>query len=170
MRSVVNSDRELDRILDEALASYGAMEPRPGLERRVLHRVRAASVRRRWLLLVPVLAALLLAIGIRLWPGIRTIDALPPQPSSIARAPVIAAPRIAKVIARSARPRVFPRREGLPRKALFPTPSPLTPDERALLFLASKRPGQTEDFAAHREIEPIEISELQITPLPDSGE
>jgi len=41
------SDGEIDRIIAEALHSYGAGEPRPGLERRILARVAAAGPRRR---------------------------------------------------------------------------------------------------------------------------
>jgi hypothetical protein len=62
MRS--NQPDELDRLLDEALASYSSEEPRPGLERRVLKRVRAERAPRRfgwwrWAVAVPVLASLL---------------------------------------------------------------------------------------------------------------
>lgn len=39
---------ELDKILDSALASYSQEEPRPGLDRRILNRIRAEGETRRF--------------------------------------------------------------------------------------------------------------------------
>ena len=41
MRSDEGDER--DRLLDEALSSYSAEEPRPGLEQRVLNRIHAEA-------------------------------------------------------------------------------------------------------------------------------
>jgi uncharacterized membrane protein YidH (DUF202 family) len=58
---------ELDKILDGPLSTYSREEPRPGLDSRVLNRIRTARERRsfgwlRWAMAIPAFACLLLAI------------------------------------------------------------------------------------------------------------
>ena len=62
---------ELDKILDSALASYSQEEPRPGLDARVLKRIRAAGEARsfawwRWATAIPVFACLLF-LAVTFW-------------------------------------------------------------------------------------------------------
>jgi len=147
---------ELDRILDEALASYARAEPRAGLPQRVMARVRsdAKPSWRRWLLL-PVGAALVLsAIAVEMWPGEN------PPPPPLARLDVIKVPRVesgAAVIVKRA-----PRREPSPR------PPTLTSEERALLAFARVAPEaalQLTEPDKPVEIEPIDIRPLKIDGL-----
>ncbi|MBZ5619471.1 MAG: hypothetical protein LAQ69_12220 [Acidobacteriia bacterium] len=175
MRS--NQPDELDKLLDEALASYSSEEPRPGLEQRVLGRVRAAGTQRRfgwwrWAVAIPVLASLLVvAITHRVKPQAtiaeRTIStAQPPATTDAASAeePQAAAPR--------RRHRVVTRpvvaRSPLPRLSVFPRPSALSPEERALVDLVARFPDQAREVlieADQRSAEPIEIRKIQIPPL-----
>jgi hypothetical protein len=57
-------------------------------------------------------------------------------------------------------------RETLPKEEVFPTPSPLTAEERAAIALVrdpAQMPRQTD--TAGVEITPIHIAELQIKPI-----
>jgi hypothetical protein len=70
-----NNYDELDRQLNAALARYAAVEPRPGLEERVLANLRtapaAASVRAwwRWSLAAAAVAVVVVALALALRPG-----------------------------------------------------------------------------------------------------
>ena len=78
-----NND-ELDKILEDGLASYSSGEPWPGLEDRVLSRVAAAGAARkrriwRWMIVaVPAAACLLLGVS-GLWrkPEVRPVERAP---------------------------------------------------------------------------------------------
>jgi hypothetical protein len=174
MRS--NQPDELDRLLDELLASYSSEEPRPGLEQRVLGRVRAESTPRRfdwwrWAVAVPVFAALLL---------LTITHRVKPQAPSVERnlasveAPAItdlalAQPRHApRRIRRVGNPPVVARAP-LPRRAVFPLPVPLSAEERAVLDLATRFPDQARQVlieADERSRQPIEIQRIEIPLLP----
>jgi hypothetical protein len=55
----------------------------------------------------------------------------------------------------------------------FPTPTPLTDEERALLAFVAQSPKQAEEVLADaksRSSKPIEIKEIQLEPLPDGGQ
>jgi hypothetical protein len=64
------------------------------------------------------------------------------------------------------------RREPLPKLEQFPTPVPLTAEERALIAFVTRYPKEAqqafEDLRKRSE-EPIEIQPIQIPPLEDSG-
>lgn len=60
----------------------------------------------------------------------------------------------------------------LPKREQFPTPTPLTAEERALLAFVEQSPRQAEKVLAdtrRRSEEPIRIEEIHIEPLPDGG-
>jgi len=61
-------DREIDRWLDDALAQYGKVEPRPGLEGRVLARLaearREPTRKLRWWSALAFSAAAILVLGV----------------------------------------------------------------------------------------------------------
>lgn len=179
MRS--NQPDELDRLLDEALASYSSEEPRPGLEQRVLGRVRAAGTPRRfgwwrWAVAIPVFASLLV-LAINHW-------SKPQQPTAernLASARPAAATVVAPVQLRHAAPhrarRVVNRpmvtRSPLPKREVFPLPAPLSPEERALVDLVTRFPDQAREIlieADRRSRQPIEIPRIEIPPLPDGSE
>ncbi len=89
-------DRQLDRWLDEALARYSDVEPRAGLEQRILSNLRTQPQRRPWWqwAWIPVAAAVLIAAGV-LW---MTHPARPDAPPSRAEGgPPLAEHREARV-------------------------------------------------------------------------
>jgi hypothetical protein len=188
MRS--NQPDELDKLLDEALASYSSEEPRPGLEQRVLHHVRAAGPPRRvswwrWAIAIPMFAALMLL----------AVTHLLKAPAIAQRAklqPAVAAPSLAstrqpaRTAAASGKPRSAPTRRAhpivatavavrreLPKGGVFPLPAPLSPEERALLDLVTRFPDQARDVlieADQRSSQPIKIPRIEIPPLPGGSE
>jgi len=165
---------ELDRLLDEALASYSNEEPRPGLEQRVLGRVRAAGTSRRfawlrWAVAIPVFSLLVLAITHRSKPQAASVDRnlASAKPPATAVAPPAGLRRAAVRRARVRRPEVA--RSPLPKRAVFPLPAPLSPEERALVDLVTRFPDQARQVlveASQRTSQPIEIPRIEIPPLP----
>jgi hypothetical protein len=159
---------EFDKLIDGALSSYSTAEPLAGLEQRVLDRVRAteASRRRRlwWAALAlatPALAAILFFAPVRK-PDPIPIATVTPQPSARvepAPPPPSAAPKRALAKPRRAPARVLPKRE------VFPTLSPLTPEERLLVQLAESRP----QMLLTRPVGDIEIKPIEIAPLHIDG-
>ena len=166
----MNDHSQPDRWLDDELARYSTVEPRPGLEHRVLAHVRAESARRRkswlrWAIIAPAAALLLFVIDYDIPRPSHTQPALAP-PSRAVASPArktLGAPRKSPSLV-SAR-----KREPLPRLAVFPSPEPLTPQEM-LLFAAlhdspevvaklGVPPGPLQPPA------PIEIQQLKFAPL-----
>jgi hypothetical protein len=141
-------DRLLDRLLDGALAAQH-VEPREGLEQRILANLRARPTTRpwwRWIWVPAALAAaVLLILGLRVMrrpepvgnPAIATPAPIAPVPSpkqpeapaamAKHRAPRGSSPRTRTVAAIAAPP--------LPRRETFPSPTPLTAEERMMLTL-----------------------------------
>lgn len=186
-----NDDRdELDDVIDGALPAYSSADPMEGLENRVLHRVQAAGAARRspWpyrlAFAIPALAALLfVGIALRIgWnSGSRTTDrarraavsepsSLTPEPQpSPAPATRVAEPKrgIKKGLAHSAPAR------SLPKKECFPTPMPMTDEERALVAWVGRAPIEAVQAFAElqkRSAEPIAIQPIQIPPLQSDGD
>ncbi|HXM42187.1 MAG TPA: hypothetical protein VN924_13115 [Bryobacteraceae bacterium] len=144
---------ELDRALDEALARYSSAEPLAGLEQRVLNRVRAERPGRRigrWAWAV-ALAAGMIATAV-FWVG----QAFRPVPQQILT-------RATPPVQTTAPPPVLGKRHRQARR-----PVPLTSEERALLALATRAPGQAREALLElpvRSTEPIRIEEIKIEPL-----
>jgi hypothetical protein len=172
---------ELDRLLDEALASYSSEEPRPGLEQRVLSRVRAEGTARRvdwwrWALAIPVFASLvLLAITHRARPQAAQVERN--HSSAHAPATTVAAPAEPRHAAPRHAHRVLNRpvvaRSPLPKRDVFPLPAPLSLEERALVDLVTRFPDQAREIfieADQRSRQPIEIQRIEIPPLPGGSE
>ena len=160
---------DLETIIDGALAGYSAAEPLEGIERRVLNRVRAderARIRRRWALgFALALAASVAAAFILLQP--RTVP--PPEAARI----VLPDPVIEPTPSRHQPPgRREGRRRSLPKARQFPLPVPLSGEERALLALVERHPVEAQQVFAElqkRGEEPLEITPIQIAPLPGNG-
>ena len=151
---------EVEQALAEGLRHYASAEPLAGLEQRVLERIRAEQTRRRFARLgwwPGALAAALASAGLiaGLWmrgaPQALTIRWASPQPPRITA--------IAQVHPRSARHagRLRLRRQ-------FPTPTPLTAEERALLAFVAQSPAEARDFV-ERTDEPIRVETIRIPPL-----
>ena len=175
-----DNDTRLERILEQGISSYTHCEPLAGLEERIMARLHLAErprerTQRRWAALAAGLALLIVGVSIY-WP-MRHVE---PKPVRIAAAetktppfePIQAPnqpPRIRKPMHRSRQV------DTLPKRAVFPTPSPLTPEERRLLAMVQQDPeGTVQAFESLRKraSEPLEIAPLVIPPVEpadDSG-
>ncbi|HEY2016627.1 MAG TPA: hypothetical protein VGH38_24155 [Bryobacteraceae bacterium] len=168
------SHEELERLLDEALASYSDEEPRMGLEGRVLARVQADGRARRslgwrWVAAVPVLAGLVLVVlGSRVHlPAARQPAAVALQTPRVVTEPVRSASSSGH---RAVRLRPRPGQPALAKPDRFPLPAPLSEQDRALVDLVTRFPHQASAALGETErltIKPIEIEKIQI-PLLDS--
>jgi hypothetical protein len=164
---------DLDRLIDGALSDYSSAEPLAGLEERVLNRVRAAEAarRRRWLwaLAAPALAAILIAILARPQPA--PVARVAPPPARVETAapslPPLTPPAVVRQVASRPAAKIQrpPSPRALPKKDLFPTPSPLTSEERLLMAMAESHPHEL----LIRPVEEIEIKPIQIAPLRIDG-
>jgi len=171
----MESNGELDRLIDSALAGYSSAQPLAGLEERVLNRVRLTdSARRRvlgWAVTIAVGASVVVAaIFLRIphapspamhdTAGIQT--AAPPQsvPEELRVAPKRCRVRIETRRAERGRP--------LPKLEQFPSPTPMTAEEQALRSFVERYPvGAQQAFAQlHKwSNEPVEIEPIQIPPI-----
>jgi hypothetical protein len=175
-----NDERdELDRLIDGALSGYSSADPLDGLEDRVLRRVQAAGAARRspWFyrlgFAIPALAALLF-VGIALWMGTR--KAAVSEPSSLTPRPRLSPAPAAQVVEprrgnRMGQGHSAPARS-LPKEQYFPSPVPITDEERALVAWVRRAPIEAAQVFADlqkRSSEPIEIQPIQIPPLQSDG-
>jgi len=147
-------DRALDRALDIALAQYSSEDPLAGLEQRVLHRVRAEGAARRfgfrpWLWAVGV-AVVAVAAGI--WWQM-------PVPHRTAARQMEGGLQPARGLRPALAQRTSPR--GQARRPVL-----LTPEERALLALATSAPaGEALLDLQRQSTEPIQFEAIKIEPL-----
>jgi hypothetical protein len=160
----------LDRLLDNALEIYAGQEPRPGIDRRVLNRIRAEGGRPRSLLLrwaLPIAALGGLLAGVNIWKDRAEPAARPKMARTEANPPSMIAPAT-----ESAKPpRVNPRsarRSRMPTQAEFPVRTPLTRQERALIALVRSAPDEAMQASGQTmpiEIEPLRIEAIELQPL-----
>jgi hypothetical protein len=188
MRDEAMNDRdELDLLLDSALATYIDAEAKPGLAQRILAATSQCEPRRpafRWLAVaVPALAAVLVVA--MLWrqhadsPSETAPAAARVVPSASGSGLAVGPEQVDHQVARRAvKPTINQSTpSALPRRKVFPTPTPLAPQEQALMELASRRseevPAQVAKSATRSEqpVEPIHIAAIDIPPLnpPDKG-
>jgi hypothetical protein len=176
---------ELDRILNQALFAYPA-EPLLGIEARLLRRVRneGRATQRTSLAstfwsraLGAGLAVALVAAGVFLSRSGLVKKTANPNPTAAARpvnsvkaaaetTPPEAGTRENQEIEGTIRGAV--RRSALPKLDVFPTPSPLTPEELALARMTKAAlPAATarQESAVPVQLEPIQIQVLEIKPL-----
>ena len=162
------SREQLDKILDEALASYADAEPLAGMEWRILERIRLAEETRRkapaWRLLLTYALAVLAFGGLITF--LMRHDA--PRPSTLTAkvSPTPDAPiRARNLEERPARISPLRRRVALAVKLrVFPTPVPLTQEEHLLQLLARTNPDDAAQ-ALDSLRKPIEVSPIVIAPL-----
>jgi hypothetical protein len=162
-------DNSIDRLLERALDTYSSAGPRPGLEQRVAARALGEPARRpfRWLgwAAIPALAA-------AVWTVIAiAIPRVPPPPAAPATRVFMAAsvpplpPPAVAAVRRAAHPR---RQEALPKRPVFPTPAPLSGEERILLAFATHSPEEAAE--AFRETPPQKIQPIVIPPLLETND
>ncbi len=178
----------VDELLDSALARYRSAEPRPGLEERVLGRLRAEPEPKPWLgwtwRLAAGVAVFAIVVATAHWarwtvfaPGTpaRISGGSPTEMSkssasvSVSRSEVtkpVASPTARKMKSRTVRQAAL-RRVAEPRGDVFPSPAPLSEQER-LLIAYLKLNSSRALLAFHsgdEEIEEIQIKPLEIKPL-----
>ena len=159
---MADKEEDLDRLLDEGIQSYVAAEPLAGLEQRVLARTRTAPKRNHapaFLAAAGACAAtVILTVAFHTTPTPPPVLPPVPPPAHVAIAP------IPKPVLATQRPRTTHK---LPKQRQFPTPQPVTAEERLLLALIAAHPDQTaQAFASlHSQSDPIEIKPIEIKPL-----
>jgi hypothetical protein len=175
-------DPFVDELLDASLKQYRGEEPRSGLEMRILAGVRTQerAARLRWLgWAVAVCAGILAVIALTLHfaraplrqstprASLPQPVTTPPAPPTVSRQQPLLTPR---------RPGVGVRRAATRRSRpeQFPTPLPLTQQEKLLLAYFNKAapagsvPGAYGNTPDGLEIPRIKIAALEIEPLDDS--
>ena len=155
-------ERLVDSALDRALGPQ-LVEPRDGFEERILANLPKEVARRPWWqwMWIPALAAVALlavVIGMRVMhreapaPQIvnRTVEAPQQQVAVKPQTPAPQAVRPHRQLAKTT-PQVAPKvvitsasSDALPRMNVFPSPSPLSEQERLLLALSRRQRGEVE--------------------------
>jgi hypothetical protein len=187
---------QMDDMLDSLLAGYSSAEPRPGLETRIMATLRDAESREalrggwnlKWVWAGAALAAVIVAgllIGIKrhVAPAPRTVVQTT-QPA--VRQPVIQHPIVQQPAIQSSIPaavgseRVIHRHKDLTpgpqqnvalalsqRPAVFPTPTPLSEQERLLLSYYSHTPREEVIAQSHPDEPPAVGDQDQTQAIPD---
>ncbi len=174
---------ELDQVLNQALSVYSA-EPLLGIEARILRRARTEGRAAHgtglasfsWSRAVGVAVTVaLIAAGVFLSRnGVVEKAANPNQPAAerpVTGAEAPGATRENREVEGTIRVRA--RRSALPKLDVFPTPSPLTPEELALVKMAKAVPSGAKarpEKASTVQVEPIQIQALEIKPLLMDGD
>jgi hypothetical protein len=177
---------ELGRILNQALSAYPA-EPLLGIEARILRRVRTEGQATKWTAsssvwgwaLATLFSIALIAAGVFLTRNgavqktANPIQAAAGHPSTGLKVP----PATREIPEGEGTARAAVRRSALPKLDVFPTPSPLTSEELALVKMAKAASlGATALEATAPpangstvQPEPIQVQALEIKPLVVSG-
>lgn len=165
-----DEEKQLEELLDSMLSRYSAVEPRPGLETRVIARIAAADCPRshggvlRWLWAGATAAAVVAIVvaGFFARPAARPVPApdttqmQPPPVSGAPTAPIPHSNSQPRQVSRMRRP--LPQRSTVAvRQEVFPTPVPLSEQEALLLRYLSRTPRQELIVQSHPD------------PLPDDG-
>jgi hypothetical protein len=151
----------IDEWIDEALASYSAVEPLAGIEERVLKCISSAEAARRksriakWAWATPALASLLLAavIVVRTTPEQQSLNLSPPLTPS--------APMLVRTV--SLKPA---------KRFRVAAPKSLTGEERALIAFVESDPGaavRAFDDLQKKSTEPLDIQAIEVQPLQSDG-
>jgi hypothetical protein len=170
----MQSNDELDRTIDSALAGYSDAELLAGLEERVLYRVRGAEAGRRrvfgWAGVIAIALSVVMAV----------IVVRAPRHSE-SKMYVVGIPAVKQPVPETEKPRVAttqrakshaPRKRPLPKEERFPAALPITGEERALVAFVSQHPAEARQLFAdpqNRSAAPIEIQPIQIPPLRSDG-
>jgi hypothetical protein len=169
---------ELDAILEKGIASYPEAEPLAGIEERIIARIGMTKMPRRsvsgWFAVLVLGMAVAAIAGFVL---IRTRHS-EPRPTAVAAVSRPSHFEPARVQVRISEPQRRPhtarvrRVRASPKGPVFPTPSPLTTEERLMVTLVSENPeaAQVLDSLRQRQDEPIAIAPIVIPPIPMSDE
>lgn len=160
-------ESNVERVLEDGIASYGKQEALAGLPDRILGRVALvqaeAPVRRVRRVVWGIGIAAVGLAAFLLWPHPRGV--MKAQMMAAAAKPMETRAAVSGIRAvGSQRVRAVKRR---PRLAVFPTPTPLTVEERRLVAWVEAYPeGAAQAVERWRkQSEPLRIEELRIEPL-----
>jgi hypothetical protein len=173
--------KDLDNLIEEGLSSYSRQEARPGLELRVLNHVRNAGPRvrfvfPRWAFAIPALACgLLLFAWLHTSPVQKPVvqqkvtqQKVTPAPPAVTEAAITPASQVPV----ERKPRSVAKRAALPKLQQFPSPAPITKEERLLLAFVARSPEKAREILTEDRrwtAEPIRIEEIDIQPLQIDG-
>jgi hypothetical protein len=178
-------DKRADEIMDSLLANYSSAEPRPGLETRILANLRDAEENKspagwwnfRWLWAGMVTAAIFAAAVLisgrrRVEPPthviVKTSPSIP-QPEIQPRAPVTRN-ETARIHRRKPPAATQPQNATLAlneRPAVFPTPTPLSEQEKLLLSYLAGTPREEVIAESHPDEPPTVGDQDQTKAIPD---
>jgi hypothetical protein len=176
------NDRDLDELLDRALASYVDAEPDPSLRARVMARTAEAPARRTWRIawLAAAACAAALLIAFLLYPAHRVdqdravtdraiqtpaASTTPPQPpaASAKLDPTLTGSRHPHVVA--ATYRRYRTEPIAPRRSISLASAPLTEEEATLLRFAQQHPEQARQVLSPPPSGPLQTDPLVIAPI-----
>ena len=191
-----DKDRFVDELLDSALAHHRDAEPRAGLEGRILAHVRAtaserSAQRKAWRLWAAAAAIATVMVFVAIYASNRAPRSVPqtslasntvPAPSPTETLKASSGPTPAtRPATKVAEPKRVARSEPKPSRRVeahhwpsqFPTPAPLTPEEKALVRYVQETPPQVLAASLSKaqsldqpvEIKPLKIAPLEIQPL-----
>ena len=178
-------DKQLDQVLDSLLANYSSAEPRPGLGTRILANLRDAEEKEaahgwwdfKWLWTGVVTAAIIVAAVLisgrhRVAPPtnvvVRTSPAVP-KPEIQPQTPAVRN-ETARIHRRKPSAPTMPQNATLAlreRPAVFPTPTPLSEQEKLLLSYVAGTPREEVIAQSHPDEPPVVGDQDQTETIPD---
>jgi hypothetical protein len=178
-------DKRMDEMLDSLLANYSSEEPRQGLETRILANLRESASSEashrwwnfKWLWAGVVMAAIIVAAMLT---GKRQ-HVMPPTNVLVRTTQPVPQPEIQPhtPIARQETARLPRHKRSMPalpqnatlapsqRPAVFPTPTPLSEQERQLLSYYSRTPREEVIAQSHPDEPPVVGDQDQTEAIPD---
>jgi hypothetical protein len=176
---------QIEDMLDARLANYSSAEPRPGLETRILANLREAEERKasqgwwnfKWLwagvvAAIIIVAALLIGGRHRVAPPthviVKTSPAIP-QPEIQPHAPAVRNETV-RIRPRKSLASTRPQSAALAlneRPAVFPTPTPLSEQEKLLLSYLAGTPREEVIAQSHSDEPPVVGDQDQTEAIPD---
>jgi hypothetical protein len=177
-------DRQMDEMLDSMLANYSSAEPRPGLETRIMANLREAEKKApqgswnfKWIwagmvTAVIIIAAVLISGRHRVAPPTNVVvktSPTVPQPEIQPHAP-IAPKETARIYWR--KPRATKQQQNATlalsqRPAVFPTPTPLSEQEKLLLSYLAGTPREELIAQSHPDEPPVVGDQDRTEAIPD---
>ena len=176
---------QIDDMLDSMLANYSSAEPRPGLETRILANLREAEEKKasqgwwnfKWIWAGMVTAAIIVAAV--LISGRHRVE--PPTHVIVKTSPAVPQPEIQPQTptVRNETVRIRPRKSVAPtrpqnaalalneRPAVFPTPTPLSEQEKLLLSYLAGTPREEVIAESHPDEPPAVGDQDQTKAIPD---
>jgi hypothetical protein len=176
---------QIDDMLDSLLANYSSAEPRPGLETRILANLREQAEKDssrgwsnfKWLwagavAAIIIVAALLIGGRHRVAPPthviVKTSPAIP-QPEIQPHAPAVRNETV-RIRPRKSLASTRPQSAALAlneRPAVFPTPTPLSEQEKLLLSYLAGTPREEVIAQSHSDEPPVVGDQDQTEAIPD---